>query len=239
MKQILTAILVLTTGLVFGQSFEGTLVYKTDFEFQISEKMAEMGITEEIMVEKMKKDGSWTDSITTSYKQGSYIKYSNCNPQSWSIYNPQTNKLYAFIEGENTCVVSDASVDLDYQMIGKPTIEKLDTIVEINGMKCEIVRFSWKAGVYDYYYNNSFLKIDPTLFENHIYDGWADFLKISNSLPIKIIKSIDGLITTTFDLIRHSEETIDPKLFKIPKLKANKKLNFMKSLNMEVMKIKK
>ncbi|MBK6966451.1 MAG: hypothetical protein IPH20_21775 [Bacteroidales bacterium] len=61
MKQIITTLLVLTTGLLFGQSYEGTLVYKTDFQFQISEKMAKMGITEEMMEEKMKQDGSWTD----------------------------------------------------------------------------------------------------------------------------------------------------------------------------------
>ena len=82
MKQIITTLLVLTTGFLFGQSYEGTLVYKTDFQFQLSEKMTKMGITEEALIKKMKQDGTWTDSIKTSYKQGDYISYTNFIPQS-------------------------------------------------------------------------------------------------------------------------------------------------------------
>jgi hypothetical protein len=136
--------------------------------------------------------------------------------------------------------VTDVSVDLEFQMTGnKPTIQKLDTIVEIDGRKCEIVRVQWKTGAYDYYYDSSFLKVDPKLFENHIYDGWADFLKISNSLPVKIVKSVKGLSTVTLTLIRNSEESIDPKLFEIPKLKPDKDLNLIKIGNRELFRIKK
>lgn len=242
MKQIITTLLVLTSGLLFGQSYEGTLVYKTDFQFQISEKMAKMGITEEMMKEKMKKEGTLTDSIKTSYKQGDYITYTNFSPQSWSIYKQQTNKLYSFQDGEasDICTVTDVSIDLEFQMTGnKPTIQKFDTIVDIDGRKCEIVRVQWKSGTYDYYYDSSFLKVDFKLFEKHIYDGWADFLKISNSLPIKIVKSVKGLSTVSLTLIRHTEETIDPKLFEIPKLIPDKDLNLIKIGNRELFRIKK
>ena len=242
MKQIFTTLLILTTGLLFGQSYEGTLVYKIDFQFQISEKMATMGITEEMITEKMKQDGSWTDSIETCYKQGDYISYTNFSPQSWSVYKQQTNKLYSFQNGEasDICTVTDVSIDLEFQMTGnKPTIQELDTIVEIDGRKCEIVRVQWKTGTYDYYYDSSFLKVDHQLFENHIYDGWADFLKISNSLPVKIVKSVKGLSTVSLTLIRHSEKTIDPKLFEIPKLKPDKDLNLIKIGNRELFRIKK
>ncbi|HYF03933.1 MAG TPA: hypothetical protein VEC36_11185, partial [Patescibacteria group bacterium] len=236
MKLIMTAILFLTTELLYGQSFEGTLVYKADFEFHISEKMAQMGITEEMMKEKIKNDGSWSDSIKTSYKQGEYITYTNSIPQSWSVYKQKDNKLYSFQNGEasDICTVTDASIDLEFQMTGnKPTIEKLDTLVELNGMKCEVVRVRWQAGIYDYYYNNSFLNVNYKLFEKHVYDGWADFLKISNSLPVKIVKSVNSLTTVTLTLVRHSQQTIDPKLFTIPKLVTDKDLNIFKTGNRE------
>lgn len=242
MKQLITTLLVLTTGLLFGQSYEGTLVYKTDFQFQLSEKMTKMGITEEMLIGKMKKEGSWTDSIKTSYKQGDYISYTNFNPQSWSVYKQQTNKLYSFQDGEasDICTVTDVSIDLESELFGnKPSVQKIDSIVEVNGRKCEIVRVQWKTGIYDYYYDSSFLKIDPKLYENHIYDGWADFLKISNSLPIKIVKSVQGLSTTSLTLIRHTEETIDPKLFEIPELKPDKDLNLIKIRNRELFRIQK
>jgi len=242
MKQIITTLLVLTTGLLFGQSYEGTLVYKTDFQFQISEKMAKMGITEEMMEEKMKQDGSWTDSIKTSYKQGDYITYTNFSPQSWSVYKQLTNKLYSFQDGEasDICTVTDVSIDLEFQMTGnKPTVQKLDTIVDIDGRRCEIVRVQWKTGTYDYYYDSSFLKVDSKLFENHIYDGWADFLKISNSLPVKIVKSVKSLATVSLTLIRHTEETTDRKLFEIPELIPDKDLNLIKVGNRELLRINK
>jgi hypothetical protein len=241
MKHLITTLLVLTTGLLFGQSFEGTLVYKTDFKFQISKKMAQMGLTEEMMKEKMKQDGSLTDSVKTIYKQGDYISYTNFNPQSWSVYKQKDNKLYSFQSGEDSdiCTVTDVAIDLEFQMTGnKQTVAKLDTIAEINGMKCEAVRVKWKTGTYDYYYNSSFLKVDSKLYVNHIYDGWADFLKISNSLPIKIVKSTKGLATVTYTLTRHAEEKVDPKLFVIPKLVADKDLNIIKLANREVMRIK-
>ena len=242
MKQIITTILVFTTGILFGQSYEGTLVYKTDFQFKISEKMMKMGITEEMMKEKMKKEGSLTDSIKTIYKQGDYITYTNFSPQSWSVYKQLANKLYSFQDGEasDICTVTDVSIDMEFQMTGnKPIIQKLDTVVEINGRRCEIVRVLWKSGTYDYYFDNNFLKVDAKLFENHIYDGWADFLKISNSLPIKIVKSVKGLTTVSHTLIRHKEETIDPKLFEIPELLADQDLNLIKIGNRELFKIKK
>ena len=242
MKQIITTILVLTTGILFGQSYEGTLVYKTDFQFKISEKMMKMGITEEMMKEKMKKEGSLTDSIKTIYKQGDYITYTNFSPQSWSVYKQLANKLYSFQDGEasDICTVTDVSIDMEFQMTGnKPIIQKLDTVVEINGRRCEIVRVLWKSGTYDYYFDSNFLKVDAKLFENHIYDGWADFLKISNSLPIKIVKSVKGLTTVSHTLIRHKEETIDLKLFEIPELLPDQDLNLIKIGNRELFRIKK
>ena len=242
MKQIITTILVFTTGLLFGQSYEGTLVYKTDFQFKISEKMMKMGITEEMMKEKMKKEGSLTDSIKTIYKQGDYINYTNFSPQSWSVYKQLANKLYSFqdVEASDICTVTDVSIDMEFQMTGnKPIIKKLDTVVEINGRKCEIVRVLWKSGTYDYYFDSNFLKVDAKLFENHIYDGWADFLKISNSLPIKIVKSVKGLTTVSHTLIRHKEETIDLKLFEIPELLPDQDLNLIKIGNRELFRMKK
>lgn len=241
MKQIITTVLLLSTGLLFGQSFEGTLVYKTDFKFIISEKWAKMGITEQMMIDKMKEDGSWTDSIKTCYKSGDYITYTNFAPQSWSVYKRDTNKLYTFQEGDGSdiCTVTDVSIDLEFKLTGNnPTITKLDTLVELNGMKCEVVRVKWKSGTYDYYYNSSFLKVDPKLFENHTYDGWASFLKISSALPIRIVKSTKGLATVTTTLIRHREEAIDEKLFIIPKLVPDKDLNIIKIPNQELMRIK-
>ncbi len=241
MRGITTLILLLTTLQIFGQSFEGTLVYKVDFEFHISDKMAKMGVTNEMLKERMIREGSSTDSLKMCFKQGDYISYTNFNPQSWSIYKQQNNKLYSFQNGEasDICTVTDVSFDSEFQLTGiKPTITKLDTLVVINGIKCEIVRVKWKSGTYDYYFNSTFLKVDNKLFENHHYDGWAEFLAISNSLPVKIVKTVKGLTVVTLTLIRNKAETIDSNLFLIPTLIEDKDLNIMKFTNRELFRIK-
>ena len=158
------------------------------------------------------------------------------------VYKQKRNRLYSFQDGEasDICAVTDPSIDLEFQMTGnKPKLEKPDTLVELNGMKCQIVRIQWKTGTYDYYYIDSFLRADPVLFENHIYDGWADFLKISKSLPIKIVKSVKGLATISLTLIRYTKETIAPELFEIPDLIEDKDLNQIRVSNREIMRIKK
>ena len=242
MKKILTLLLLLTTGLLFGQSFEGTLVYNLQYQFKISDKLAKMGMTEEKLIARMKQDGSWSDSVKTMYKQGDYITYSNSNPQSWSVYKSEINKLYAFQEGEasDICTVTDASIDLEFQMTGqKPSIVKLDTTAQINGMTCEVVQVKWKTGIYEYWYHPGTLPVDPKLFEKHIYDGWADYLKISKALPIRIVKKVKGLATVTFTLAAQRAGKIDENLFKIPKLVSDKDLNAFKMANTEIMRIKK
>jgi hypothetical protein len=241
MKQFITTLFIFTSGLLFGQSFEGTVVYKTDFAFHLSEQMMKMGVTEKMMKEKMNESGTLTDSVKTSYKQGDYITYTNFTPQSWSIYKQKTNKIYSFQDGDasDICTVTDVSSDLEFQLTGiKPTVTKLDTIAEVNGIKCEIVRITWKTGTYDYYYNSSMLRMNPALFENHLYDGWAGFLKISNALPVKIVKSTKGISTVTFTLMRFSTETIEPKLLEIPELVADNDLNRIKIPNRELMRVK-
>ena len=71
MRKLFTIIILLWTGLANGQSFEGTLAYVTDFE--IAEDFKKMGITKEILIKKMKQEGSYSDTIKTSYKQGNYL----------------------------------------------------------------------------------------------------------------------------------------------------------------------
>lgn len=242
LKLIITIVFIFITNLIFGQSFEGTLVYKINYQIEIPKQLEKMGVTKEILIEKMKKEGTWADSIKTTYKNGNYLTSTNSTPQTWSIYKPETNKLYSFQNGDasDICTVTDASIDLEFEMTGnKPIIAKLDTSAMINGVTCEAVRVKWRTGTYDYYYNNSTLKVDPKLFENHIYDGWADFLKISKALPICIMKSTKGFGKVTFTLVSQKCETIKENLFQIPQLVPDKDLNIVKIGNRELMRIKK
>jgi len=240
MRQILTTIILFTSLISFGQSYEGTLTYVADFE--VSEKLVKMGMTKQILLDKMKSEGSWSDTIRVSYKQGNYYTLLNNNPKSWSIYKSDNNKIYSMQDGEasDICTVTDASIDLEFAMTGKmPTVEKLNTTVVVKGTSFSIVRVKWESGTYDYYYNQTMLTVDASLFAKHTYDGWAKFLKISNSLPLKIVKTTKGMMTVTLTLVSSKIKVIDEKLFSIPKLVPDKNLNIVKIANREIMRIKK
>jgi len=240
MKEILTTVILFITLVSFGQSFEGTLTYYVDFE--LSEKLLKMGLTKPILLDKMKREGSWSDTVKTSFKQDNYYTLLTNNPKSWSIYKADSNKIYSMHEGEasDICTVTNASIDLEYFMTGKmPIIEKVDTNVMFDGATCNIVRVKWKSGTYDYYYNPDKFKVNPSFFSKHVYDGWAEFLKISNALPVKIVKKTKGMMTITMTLIYSKTEVIDEKLFSIPNLIPDNDLNIVKIANRETMRIKK
>lgn len=240
MKHLVFLLLLFPLSTLFVQTFEGTVYYTTEFE--IGDKMAKYGLTKEIALQKMRMEGTWSDMVHTAYKGGDYISYTNFNPQSWSVYKSDTNKMYSFQKGDGAdlCTVTDVSIDFEESRTGKkPTITKLDTLVNVGDVPCEVVRVKWKSGTYDYYYNAAMLKVDAKLYEGHVYDGWSEFLKISNSLPIRIVKTTNGLSTVTFTLSHFKAEPIDPALFLIPKLSADPELNLFTIANREIMRITK
>lgn len=240
MKRKLTILFLCLTGLTYGQSFEGTLTYKTDFE--VAEKMIKMGMTKEKLITSMKQEGTYSDTTKISYKQGNYYTIQNSKPKSWTIYKADVGKIYTMQDGESKdiCTVLDATIDLESTMTGKmPSVLKLDTTVLNNNSTCYIVSVKWKSGTYDYYYDPTKLTVKPALFEKHTYDGWAEFLKISNSLPFKIVKTTKGIMTVTMTLVSTKTETINDKIFTIPNLIPDKNLNIIKTANREYMRIKK
>lgn len=240
MKYSLIALFFFTIKILSGQSFEGTLTYVTDLE--ISENVLKMGMSKQLLIDKMKEDGSWSDTLIVSYKGGNYYGLLNRNSKSCGFYNAGTNKIYAISGGETAelCTVTDASVDLQYVKTGKmPVIKKLDTVVKVNGIDCSIVRVEWTAGTNDYYYNSSKLIVDPALYSKHVYEGWAEYLKISKALPLKIVKEVKGMMKITQTLISEKKEHIDDRLFAVPELIADKGLNPFQIGNREIMRIKK
>lgn len=238
MKKLVLLLALFSTAMAYGQSFEGTLTYVPQVE--LSPKLAKMGMTKEWLVNKLKEEGSWADTICTSYKGGNYCTVLNNTPKSWSTYKAETNKIYALQEGEaaDICIVTDASIDLEFKITGKqPSVQKLDTAVSINGTPCEVVRVKWKSGTYDYYYSPSRLQVDPSLFARHVFDGWASFLQISRALPLRIVKTTNGMMTITMDLVAIDQKTVDERLFSLPTMVADKDLNPVPTGNKEVMRV--
>jgi hypothetical protein len=86
MTRLLTFLLLCTTWLSQAQSFEGTLTYKADYVVTVSDKMKASGITAEKIIDRMKSDGSYLDTIKSTYKKGNYRSEMNAHPSAWAIY---------------------------------------------------------------------------------------------------------------------------------------------------------
>ena len=240
MKYLLAVIFAAITVSSYSQSFEGTLTYIVDLDV-LPEFIEKTGIDKETLLNKMKEEDEWSDTIRITYKGGNYHMSLN-NGKSCAIYLSSSNKLYLItLSGEDSdvCVVADASVDKEYAMFGEmPKIEKLDTQVVVNEINCSIVRVKWKAGVQDYYYNSEMFSVNPSLFKKHIHDGLSQFLEISKALPIQIVKEVNGMTRSTMTLIYSESKSVDDSLFTIPKLVKDKK-TYMKLYNTEIMRVKK
>ena len=122
--------------------------------------------------------------------------------------------------------------------LDKPVITQLDSTATINGMLCKIVRMQWKLGKVDYYYSEGQLAVNPELFSKHTADGLADFIRMSKSLPVQIVKNAMGLdlIQT---LMASQQEEINSDLFSIPTLVSDSTLSVMKLPGVEIMRVKK
>ena len=207
-----------------AQNFEGKITYALDFE--LSEKMRSAGITKDIMLEKLKSQNLWWDTIITSYKQGN--TYSFFGKSTWSVYRTDSNKVFNFqnSDSSNICEVVDAAIDQEQVMLGKaPKITLIDTMVMINNIPCKIVRIKWKSGNYDYYFNAETAKIDPTLYSKYIYEGWAEFVKISGALPLKIVRTTKGVMSISMTMIKIEQTSVSDNIFTIPSLSYDQDLN--------------
>jgi len=235
----LAALSLLSYSPGFGQTFQGTVTYAQDFV--LSKAFLDMGVTKEMILSKLQTGGDWGDTIKVSYnRQGDYHSLTNSKKGLIKIYRSEANKIYTFGEGKASEKVSvQDAIDLDLSGVpDKPEIKKLDTAVTINGIKCTGLTVQWKLSKIDYFYNSSELKIDAAVFSRHSTDGWAEYLKASRALPLRIIKNVFGMSMIQTMVSAKSEE-VSPDLFKIPVLVADESLNVIKMPGVEIMRIMK
>lgn len=240
MKQIITLLFLVICFGIKAQSFEGTLVYSMDFE--VSEKMANMGLTKEILKGKMAEDHSWSDTIKVTYKHGFYRQQSSSVFETKIIYRPDSNMLYTFQTGDasDICTVTDVSKDLEFKMTGEmPTVKLLDSIVEYDEYKLKVVEVKWKSGRYFYLFSENSFKANPEDYKSHIYDGFYEYLKLSKAYPVVIVKEAGGVMTVTMSLEYFTKENISNTIFDVPQLFEDEELEVLSSPMGKLMRIKK
>jgi hypothetical protein len=240
---LFTALLIFCLSISYGQSFEGTLTYKVEFDIK-AQKIGNFEITEEQVIQKLKSDGEYFDQVIVTIKDGNYEKTDNSDVQKRIVYKADINKIYTFQKDFEYVVITDASKTNLMQLdLPEPSFELIDTTIEIYGHECSMLKLAWgKTGTELYYYDKEFLKIDPSLFENHNYEYLNEVLKLTNSYPLEIVKTLSGFITIRMTLVNASEKEIDDTQFELPEMTDADKdyAEMMKKMTgAEVKKIKK
>jgi len=237
MYRLLILLTLFFTTFSSGQSFEGKLTYKVEFNIKMK------GISEKDMIEHMKKSGEYYDTIVINIKNGNYEKLLNSINSKRIVYKKDTNKIYTFDKGFEYVLIADAknysSTKMEFE---KPKIIQNDSITTIMDKKCKSVTLDWNGlGKETYFYNQEFLKIDPEFFKSHNYEYLNEILTLTKSYPTQINKSLNKMLEIKMILVNYSKENISDLVFEIPKLKpAEKEYSdmIMETTGNEVMRIK-
>jgi len=195
------------------ESFKGELTYSIDYKY-LNKELGKIN-------KEQNKNGLSTDTITYYYSSnGDYASILKKNDTIFTLYKAKDLTLYGFDTSEYVSGL-DVRIDLEEKLGNKPQVDLLKDTVKIGNTECQVVRVKWKTGEYKYYFNKNFLKINPSLYKGYEYDQWYNFLLISGALPVKIEKTIYGIITVTLNLEYYENYEVDEEMFKLPKLKED------------------
>lgn len=198
MKHLLTILMTVISVTVFGQTFEGKITYQNSYTSKLPNVQDQqfnsmMGTTQEYII-----------------KGGDYKSSSNGTLVQWQLYINKDNKLYNKMSNSETIFWNDGNTNPDSII----SVEINKGVTEILGYKCDEVVLTCKSGLQKYYFNQK-IAVDISLFKNHLYGNWYDFLKVSKSLPLKSI-----IETQQFTLVSEAtdikEMKLDDKEFQLP-----------------------
>lgn len=198
MKKIIIALTMFASVSIFGQSFEGEIIYTNSF------KSKNPNMTNEQWTQMM---GSKQEYFI---KQGYYKSIANGTISQWQIYNNKENKVYTKMGNSEIAWWNDASINSD-EII---TSEIKTNALIILGYSCDELILTCKSGIQKYYFSSK-LVVDIKQYENHKFGNWYDFLKNSKSLTLKtIIETPQFVMETIATEVKPMK--LDDKFFNLP-----------------------
>jgi hypothetical protein len=182
----------------FGQYFEGKIVYKNAYKSKMP------NVTDEQFAAMM---GSVQEYFI---KNGDYKSVSNGSFLQWQLYVNKDNKVYTKMAASETLLWNDGASNSDEVL--KAEVNK--GVTEISGYTCDELILTCKNGVQKYYFSTK-ISVDTSLFVNHRFGNWYDFLSRSNSLPLKSIVD-NGQFILESVATEIKEMKLDKGLFELP-----------------------
>jgi hypothetical protein len=207
-KTLLTVMIGFVVMTVFGQAFEGKVLYAYTYK------------TKSMMVT----DQKWSSALgaTESYyiKGGDYKSITNGTLIQWQLYINKDNKLYSKSPKSETVFWNDGSVQGD--VVYKSELKK--NVAEVLGYKCDELILTCKSGVQEYFFNAA-LSVDAKLYTSHKFGNWYDYLSKANALPLKMILDTDQ-VTIECIATEIKPMKLDANLFELPAGTKTKKSPF-------------
>jgi hypothetical protein len=198
MKKLLTFALTVLIATVFGQNFQGRIVYQNTYVSKLP------NVTSEQFTSMM---GS---TQTYIIKGGDYKSSANGTFFQWQLYINKDNKLFNKMSNSETVLWNDGATNSDEVL----KVEVNKNVTEVLGYKCDEVILTCKSGTQKYYFNSK-LGVDISLFTGHLYGNWYDYLKVAKALSLKSV--IDNAqFTLTCLATEVTELKLDDKEFQLP-----------------------
>ena len=198
MKILLFLTLVLFSSVIHSQPFEGKVVYQNSVKSKVS------------YISDNQLAAMFGDTLEYYIRQGDYKSFSNNTSLKWQLYINQDNKLYNKLDGSETVFWYDGATSLD-------SVYKIElnlNVTEIMGYICNELVLICKSGVQKYYFNSAFT-IDPTVYSNHKFGNWYDYVSRAKSVVLKSV--IDNSQYTIESVaVEIKPMKIDANFFELP-----------------------
>jgi hypothetical protein len=198
MKAILTLIGLLCISTAFAQNFEGKIIYNNTYKSKnakVSDEQLEQtfGNTQEYYI-----------------KNDKYKSVVNGKVMLWQIYNSFENRLYNKM-GNSDILFWINGAKNDDEVVGFKLNKGVTTVL---GNKCDELVLTCNNGTQKYYFNSKF-SIDPSMFSQHKYGNYYNYLSKAKAVPLKIIMETPQFIleSTAVEIV---PEKLNNKEFDIP-----------------------
>ncbi len=122
-------------------------------------------------------------------KDGDYKSITNSSIIQWQLYINKDNKLYTKMTSSDTVIWNDGGSNPD-------TVYKVELnpgVTEILGNKCDELVLNCKSGTWKFYYSTKYF-IEPSLFVNHKFGNWYEYISKAKSLVLKSVIENDQFI---------------------------------------------
>jgi hypothetical protein len=197
-KAITTLLSVLLLFIAVAQNFEGKIIYKNIYKSKIP------NITDQQLNDMM---GTRQEYLI---KNGDYKSLTNGSLVQWQLYINKDNKLYNKLATSETILFTDGSVNTDEVL----SYELNKGVAEVLGNKCDELILTCKSGIQKYYFCSRY-GVDATLYKNHKYFNWYNYLCRANALPLKLVVENKELIIESV-AVEIIPMQLDNKDFQLP-----------------------